>query len=316
MTKQLKLFTNGEIKTKEGRVFTRLVGGFGENKALITTKQISELLQYELRTVNQTIERNYSSFEENTHIVDLKKIITESDHLLNLGYSKIAVGRNNSKFYGLSEAGFLLYLKFADGDRAIELYKDFIEDYFKIKAENMVMEKTLQDTLKTIQEEKIYVLGSMFVEQDSIKKMELFNRSQELEKREKEIEITLAKEEIAKQFSEVVKIAEQFTNSKGLYDVGDFSKILDIKGLGRNKLFSWMRERKMLMDDNIPYQSHSEHFKVVSVTAKNGFRSEKTVLKPKGITYIIKKLIEDGKIEDSNYNNLLVRANSLKKIEI
>ena len=88
MEKELVLKENGKIVSK-GREFTRLIGGFGEDKPIMTTKQIADLMNYELRTINQTMERNIKYFEENVDIIDLKKIITESDHLLKLGYSII-----------------------------------------------------------------------------------------------------------------------------------------------------------------------------------------------------------------------------------
>lgn len=220
------LISKGIIKTENGREFTRLVGGFGEDKPCITTKYISDLMGYELRVINQTINNNIDSFEEGLHIIDLKKIVDDSDHLLKLGYSKVAVGRGNSKFYGLSEAGFLLYLKFADGDKALELYKDFIEDYFKTKSENIIMKKTLKEEKEFLIEQKKFMLGSMFMEQDEIKRMKLFSENEKLSERIKEIDIVLSNEELSKRIQEELQgdlaIAESFTNSDGCWDIGVF----------------------------------------------------------------------------------------------
>jgi len=75
--KNLKV--KGSLKMEDGREFTRLVGGFGEDKTVITTKQIGELMGSNNRTVNQTINRNISSFDKDVHIVDLKSDVTQSD---------------------------------------------------------------------------------------------------------------------------------------------------------------------------------------------------------------------------------------------
>ena len=78
------------------------------------------------------------------------------------------------------------------------------------------MEKTLQKTLKTLQNEKVFVLGSMFVEQDNTKKMELFNRSEILNNKIKDIEITLSKETLIEQMQDTIAIADSFITSPAL----------------------------------------------------------------------------------------------------
>ena len=100
-----------------GRKFTRLVGGFRKDSIIITTKQIGELLRLKNKVVNQTIDRNIKHFEYNIHIKDLKSV-TESDPIdfSLIDYNKQSVA-NSKHIYILSEAGFLLYLKFADGDK-------------------------------------------------------------------------------------------------------------------------------------------------------------------------------------------------------
>jgi len=159
---KLRLFTMGIVTTNTGRKFTRLMGGFGEGNASMTIKQIGQLTGLEDRTINQTINRNIKHFEENVHITDVKNSITESDPVYEVlksqGYSNQSLS-NSKNIYILSEAGFLLYLKFAEGDKAISLYKDFIEDYFKIKAENKTMKSTIQEEIKELENEKYKLAG-------------------------------------------------------------------------------------------------------------------------------------------------------------
>lgn len=160
---QIKLFTDGKIKMND-REFTRVLGGFDNNKPSISDIQISELLGYKngARQVRQQVERNIQHFEIGLHLLDLQRVThsnTLTELLISLGYAKQSITQSKN-IYVFSEAGFLLYLKFAEGDKTIELYKDFIEDYFKTKAENIVMEKTLEETKFTIRQcEKPIPLG-------------------------------------------------------------------------------------------------------------------------------------------------------------
>ena len=312
MNNIIKLVTKDSVSTNN-REFTRVMGGFNENSVIITGKQVGELLEYANgdKSVNLMINRNIDKFIEGQDIIDLK-VVSEKDHnlelLKSLGYTNMQIAKAKN-IYILSQAGFLLYLKFAEGDKAIELYKNFIEDYFKTKADNIAMEKTLQETLKLLQDEKVFILGSMFVEQDNSKKMELFNRSEVLNNKIKEVEITLSKENLIEQMQDTIEIADRFTNSDGLYDIGNFAKILDIKGLGRNNLFKWLKESKILMEGNSPYAMYSDYFKVIPVT-KFGFTSIKPLLKSKGISFIVKRLIKEGRIETKSYKEIIEDMNN------
>lgn len=304
MSNVIKLINNGNVKIGE-REFTRLLGGFGEDKALVTTKQISDIMGYELRVVNQTIDRNIKEFEDNIHIIDLKKIITDSDHLVNLGYSKVATGRSSSKFYGLSEAGFLLYLKFAEGDKAIELYKDFIEDYFKTKAENIVLKKTVEEELEFLKEQRAMTLGKMFMEFDNTKKMELFTQQEEFNQRINKLETSISNEKLLESVKIELSIADTFTNSTNCYDMGILSKIIDFKGMGRNNLFKYLRKHEILMGNNVPYGRYSEYFKVIPIDNDyTGKIDYKTLVKSKGIKFVFNKLVKDGYVSSKTFEQI------------
>lgn len=108
-------------------------------------------------------------------------------------------------------------------------------------------------------------------------------------------------------------IADRFTNANKLYDIGKFSKILDIKDFGRNKMFEWLREEKYLMADNEPYQHQTDKFKMI-YTKKNGKEYSKTLLKSKGISYIVKKLIKQEKL-NVDYTDIMNKLNKELKAE-
>lgn len=98
---------------------------------------------------------------------------------------------------------------------------------------------------------------------------------------------------------EVMKPKEEFfeavTNSKTAIQMSEVAKVLDM-GIGRNKLFEILRDNKILMQDNRPYQKYIDNgwFRVVEVkyTKQNGDTaiSLKTLVYQKGVNGIRKLL--------------------------
>lgn len=110
----------------------------------------------------------------------------------------------------------------------------------------------------------------------------------------------------------IVSLVDKFINTNGYYDVGTYAKILESKELGRTRLFSWLRDKKILMKDNVPYQNYTKYFKVIPVVNKfNGQTNYKTLIKPEGITYIYNKLLKDGKIIDKPLDKVIEELSSL-----
>lgn len=53
-----------------------------------------------------------------------------------------------------------------------------------------------------------------------------------------------------------VEFYDDVTDSKDTVDMGTVAKVLNIKGVGRNKLFEILRGKKILMSNNQPYQKY------------------------------------------------------------
>ena len=95
----------------------------------------------------------------------------------------------------------------------------------------------------------------------------------------------------------LVSFATQVTNSSDCIDIGQFAKVLKDENIkiGRNKLFSWLRENKYLMNNNEPYQKFIDngYFAVVEVTKQTAYGVKiytKTLITGKGQIYILEKL--------------------------
>lgn len=92
-----------------------------------------------------------------------------------------------------------------------------------------------------------------------------------------------------------------------LYSFQEASDLLGFKGIGQNKLFKLLRERKALMDDNLPYRQYIEngYFEVIEYSfekyGKTYFK-EKTLITTKGLKWILKGLLKLGYEQVSNKN--------------
>jgi len=86
-------------------------------------------------------------------------------------------------------------------------------------------------------------------------------------------------------------------NTESLLSMGDVAKTLDM-GMGRNKLYKFLRNKNVLMDNNIPYQKYVDagYFKLIEnhyMAGDNSVVSTTTYVKQKGVDYIRKLLIKN-----------------------
>ena len=118
------------------------------------------------------------------------------------------------------------------------------------------------------------------------------------------------KERLALENEEMKPKAEFYdtvAESSATFEVGVVAKILNF-GIGRNKLFKFLRNEGILNPDNIPYQQYVDagYFKVVEMPygKLNGdtLVGKKTVVYQKGIDYIRKLLIKKGKVAQPQIN--------------
>jgi anti-repressor protein len=104
----------------------------------------------------------------------------------------------------------------------------------------------------------------------------------------------------------IVSLVDKFVNTNNCYDIGTYAKILESKELGRTRLFAWLKDKKILMSNNVPYQAYTKYFKVIPVinqwTRQTNY---KTLLRPIGITYIYNKLLKDGKVIEKSLEKVI-----------
>jgi len=91
---------------------------------------------------------------------------------------------------------------------------------------------------------------------------------------------------------------DDVTGSKDSVEMGHVAKVLGIKRMGRNRLFSLLREKKVLDKNNIPYQQYIDlgYFRMLeqkySVPSGETKINIKTMVFQKGIDFIGRKIRE------------------------
>lgn len=123
--------------------------------------------------------------------------------------------------------------------------------------------------------------------------MELLDRSRDLI-----FDLTSRVKQLSDELEESrpkVSFYDQVTGSKDAIDIGSAAKVLNM-GIGRNKLFSFLRENKILQENNQPYQRFIDagYFRTIEqkFSKPDGSTniSIKTVVYQKGLDYIKKQL--------------------------
>lgn len=89
------------------------------------------------------------------------------------------------------------------------------------------------------------------------------------------------------------------TDSKTAISMGDVAKVLDL-GVGRNKIFELLRKKKVLQNNNIPYQTYIDngYFRVIEQKYDKGCGETcinlKTLVFQKGVDYIRRLVQTEG----------------------
>ena len=97
-----------------------------------------------------------------------------------------------------------------------------------------------------------------------------------------------------------VEFFDAVADSKDAIEMGRVAKVLDC-GIGRNRLFQFLRDEKVLMHNNVPYQTFVDrrYFRVIEQTYNKSdgsvHVSTKTLVYQKGLQFILKSLGKTSK---------------------
>ena len=93
---------------------------------------------------------------------------------------------------------------------------------------------------------------------------------------------------------------DDVTGSTDTIDIGSVAKVLNIPNMGRNKLFSFLRESKLLNKRNEPYQEYVDkgYFRQIETSWEHNGTTHinlKTVVFQKGVDYIRQLVLKKGR---------------------
>lgn len=171
--------------------------------------------------------------------------------------------------YLMNRDGFSLLVMGFTGNKALEWKLKYIEAFNKME--------------ETIKQQTIKALPSTYKE-----------ALQQLLEQVEQNELLLTENE---RLEPLAKFAEHVTESSNAIDIGDFSKIVknEVIDIGRNRLFEWLRNKEILMKDNVPYQRYVDNnwFKVIETTKETSYGTKcfsKTLITGRGQVRILEKL--------------------------
>ncbi len=177
--------------------------------------------------------------------------------------------------YIFSEAGFLLYLKFAEGDSSVEIYKDFLEEYFKTKAENKILKATLKEQISQLRDTYYITFGKGIATGDT----ELLMESQKINSQIIELEKQLSEELTVEKYKIYEDKYKQFMDNDGCFTFENASKILSTTAnndglkvkLNKISLPKMLREKGIISKDktgdsyrNLPNSGYEVYFNVAT----------------------------------------------------
>lgn len=230
----------------------------GEN--VVSSRVIAEQLGKEHKRVLQDIT------EKSLH--DFVQWIKPSKYKANNGqeYSE----------YLFTKDGFILLMMNYTG------YNDFKVKYIKAFNE---MEKALQNPLS--------MLLSLSKEQLAMNNLQLAQIIQEKDEVIEKQEVKLVEQK------PLVEFADAVIKCKDNISMNDMAKLLNGENIsiGRNKLFDFLREQKVLMKDNSPYQKYVDNgwFTTTETVKKTPYRDilcVVTLVKPRGQVGIVEMVKE------------------------
>ena len=148
--------------------------------------------------------------------------------------------------------------------------------------------KEVKQILKTIRKNGMYATDELLDNPDLL--IQVATKLKEERERNKELQAKIVIDKPK------VDFFDEIISSEDTIDMRTVAGLLNIKGLGRNKLFELLRAKKILDSRNVPYKKFQDagYFKIIENKNSDKFGKErvttKTVVFQKGLDYLRKIL--------------------------
>lgn len=244
------------------------------NEKILTTKQLAEIYKTEENNIINNFNNNKDHFEEGFHYYkltgeELKQFILQVNDI------DIQISNMTRTLYLWTERGANHHCKILDTKEAWKQFNVLEETYFMVK-----------DYIKISEEQKLQLaIFNADTKENALLAASELDRFRKKQLKEKDEFIRIQEPKI--DFYNAV-IESEIT-----FDMGKVAKVLNIKGMGRNNLINFLKDKKIFRNNGEPYQEYVDrgYFKLVeSVYEANGVKmvSHKTVAFQKGMGFILK----------------------------
>ena len=218
MSNEIIIVGNTKVQAKEFK-----------NQRIVTVWDIAEVHNKRVAKINELFKHNKSKFIINKDYFS----ITPKEFSESFSGIQTKIPNNVKEILLFTESGYLKLTKPFTDDLSWEVQDLLVNTYFKAK-----------EMANYIREINGRRLPSNYLEALE----ELLIECKKTEKLESKIREYKPKVEF---YDTVVKLEKVFDMKKS-------AKLLDFKGIGRNRLYELLRKQKVLMNDNEPYQSYIE----------------------------------------------------------
>ena len=276
----LMIIDEREVLGKEFRIY-----GTNENP-LFLAKDVAEWIEY-----------------DGTSVSSMCKLVDE-DEVVKM-FCTLSYSNNHPKQVIPTGAANRLFLT-EDG-----LYEVLMQSRKPIAKQ---FKKQVKQILKQIRQTGGYIPVSQEDDEQELLAKAFLIAQKTIEKKE---ELLQQATKVIEEQKPLVEMAKDFLDKDGLVSVDDFAKNLAIKGLGRNNMYKYLREQKILMTDewenpftlkkmygenhHKPYARFINEGRMVWKPTSYNTHTEKYNHKPyftaQGVEYMLKKLRKNGYIK-------------------
>ncbi len=245
---------------------------------IMTTKMVSEYYEVEFKTIEKLRQRNYEELNVNG------MVMTSYNGIKDL------VNSDNMSDLKISKQGTYIFSKRAVLNVGMLLRDSEVAKRVRTALLDIQEVTTEEQKLQGITQEEILLLDIHRSKNDPIKLTLAICEYQKYNDRH----IAKLNQTIAEQKPKV-ETWERFMDVKDNTTIAKLAKTLNIKGVGRNKLYEILRDKEVLRYNNEPYQRYvdSGYFEMAVKTFYQGNKEKEyiqTFVTPKGMDYIYKKL--------------------------
>lgn len=225
--------------------------------------------------------------------------------------STYKAGTREYKCYLVTKMGCELLGNKQQGEKGILFTAKYVERFNQYEAQ-LKQQLTSEDSLmlriikSNSSEERAVALGDYRQYKDE--------EAKRLAEASKEEGYNNGKDLVLREYADEIRYSEALKNDEVSYNIGDVAKVLNISGIGRNKMFKFLRNEKILMKNNEPYQNFMKYFKYEFIK-KNDKLVPKTTIKGSGIKLLIRRLAKKGYIVSITYNEAMERLNKREELE-